>query len=239
MKKLLFLSIFAFCAAAALHAQTQFAFGIKPGLEMNSAWIGIKQNRILPYLGADLMWLSFDGSYEKVYEKYETQTTYLKEYTSVDFSGKAFLLVPHLGLKFFLLQKPIQPYIFTGMFVGLPIVDLNATGTQTTRNYDEGNFVEEKNSGFLPNLPEIESTVQEALGFWGVSFGGGAEYYFSDNFSVGGEYGFRLLFDTATHQSMTGDIDLKTMIGEGRREEADVSASLKLSYAVVTVNFYF
>jgi len=222
-----------------INAQTSFVFGVKPGLVMNSAYIGIQQGNFMPYLGTDLLWISADGDYEKLHENYPTSEIFVKELTTVDFSGKAFLVIPHIGGKYFFNMKPAKPYVFTGLFFGLPIVDLNAEGSKETWKYENNQLIEHNEEDIIENFNAIEQTVKDALGFWGFMVGAGAEYFFNPAFSIGGEYGLRIIFDSAKYEDTRGDLDPATLTGYRNTWKSEVSASLKISYAVVSVNFYF
>lgn len=239
MKKQTLFWLTIICYSFALQAQTKIAFGVKPGLKMNSAWIGIQQEKVLPYIGVDFLWLSADGTYEKTEENYESLETYQREQISINYSGKGLLVIPHVGFKYFFSKKVLKPYFFTGLFFGLPMVELQADGTQKNWRYENNQLVESSTKNAVRSMAEIEKSVQEALGFWGISFGGGAEYYFSENFSVGGEYGFRLVFDSATHDYQSDNIDPDLLTGYRKHWQIEAAGSLKLSYAVVTANFYF
>ena len=61
---------------------------------------------------------------------------------------------------------------------------------------------------------------------WSFQLAVGSEYFFSDNFSIGGEFGVRML--TAGYNK-----DIETGVN------LDVSAGLSSTYTTLTLNYYF
>ncbi|MFC1570029.1 hypothetical protein ACFL4L_07320, partial [bacterium] len=156
---------------------------------------------------------------------------------SIEFSGNAFLVIPNIGVKYTFSDKEIQPYAFGSLFIGLPMVNIEGKGNYET--WENGELTETESNVEIPDLSTLEETVADILGFWGVSLGGGAEYFFHPQFSIGAEYGFKLVFDSATVNRETTNMDEQSMSGYQKTWNADVSASMRMSYAAMTLNFYF
>lgn len=234
---LIVLAIFLFATVSC--AATNFVFGVKPGINNNSAYFGIRQGSFTPYMGANFLLLDADGEHTKLHENFLSEGTFTREFDSIDFSGKAFLIVPHIGAKYFLGEKLAKPYLFAEFFMGLPMVDLDIFGYRETSEFENGELIDYQKETIEIEYSEIKQTAKEALSFWGFTFGGGAEYFFDPHFSIGGEYGFRVLFDSATHENQTGDFDEAAMSGYRNDWKLEVNASLKLSYAIFTLNYYF
>ncbi len=239
MNKLTFVFVFVFLCTHPSNASTNFVFGVKPGITLNSAYVGIKQGGFMPYMGANFLSLSADGEHTKLHENFVSEDTYTRVFDSIDFSGHAFLVVPHLGAKIFLGEKLAKPYLFAEFFMGLPMVDLDIDGYRETSEFENGKLIDYQKETANIDYSEIKNTVNDALSFWGFTVGGGAEYFFDPHFSVGGEYGFRVLFDTATHENQTGDFDEVALNGYRNDWKLEVNASLKLSYAIFSLNYYF
>ena len=70
---------------------------------------------------------------------------------------------------------------------------------------------------------DLIASVEEMLSPFGLNLGFGAEYHFSDRFSVGGEYGLRYLMSSTEFD----EIDMK------------VSTNIGMTYAAITANFVF
>ena len=127
------------------------------------------------------------------------------------------LFIPHAGCRFLLSSaNPTKPYIFAGIFKSFASVKMEIE--------DEDILGE-----------DAEDMIKDLLGFWGLQLGFGAEYTVTDWFAVGGEFGFKM-YRTGTELEMTGDLldlDLEEAI------TADLTASLKNTYAAFVLNFYF
>jgi hypothetical protein len=77
------------------------------------------------------------------------------------------------------------------------------------------------------------------LSIWGLSFGFGTEYYFSENFSVGGEFGMRLLFGSFDQTDKVSVFDPNTGGITETDRNTNVDLNLQLTYSVVSLNYYF
>jgi hypothetical protein len=117
-----------------------------------------------------------------------------------DLSGT--MILPHIGSKVYFADERSQgeviPYVQGGLLFSIPSV-----------NWDGMDADDEK-------------LIEDALGFWGLNAAFGSEYYFSDAFSVGGEYGVRYFSGGA----------------DGDAGNDDVSVSLAITYIAVTLNFH-
>jgi hypothetical protein len=124
-----------------------------------------------------------------------------------DISGSLF--VPHVGARFYFgpprAEGNVVPYIEGSLMYSYASVSVG-----------EG-------------AEEYEDLAKDILGFWGIGVLFGAEYFFSDRFSVAGEYGFHYLKDSV-------DLTLED-IEEPIDEE--VSAAFKTSYTGVALSFHF
>ena len=209
-----------------LISQTQLAFGIKPGIQTNSAYLGIKQNAFLPFIGIDLLQVSTEGDYTYTSLHNHTSEFWDKTLESIEFSGKALLIVPQIGMKYFFSKKEIRSYTFGALFIGLPVVDISGQGTYET--WENGQLIEYQSDVTITDLDALEEMVSDILGFWGVHVGGGAEYFFHPNFSIGAEYGLKLISDSAKMNRMSTDMDEDSVTGFQNTWTADVSASMKV-----------
>jgi len=130
------------------------------------------------------------------------------EAEGLDVSGSLF--VPHVGARMYFggarAAGNVVPYIEGSLMYSFAMTDLG----------------EGEGAGAL------EDVVEDALGFWGIGLLFGAEYFFSDRFSVAGEYGLHYLKDT---------IDLGGEIEE--TADGEITAGLKTSYTGVALSFHF
>ncbi len=118
------------------------------------------------------------------------------------FSGSVF--IPSLGLKYLMnKQNQIQPYL--GISVSKPFV----TGKIEYDGEEDEEF----------------SDAVKNLSLLGLELGFGVEYFFDENFSIGGEYGFRYI-----------NVKYKS---SDEFDDVDVSGSVKPTYTKLTLNYYF
>ena len=80
---------------------------------------------------------------------------------------------------------------------------------------------------------ELLDSIGELLSFWGFTLAFGAEYFFTDHFSVGGEYGLRYI---KTSAKVEVEIDITE---DPIALDSDLAISYGASYANVSVNFHF
>jgi hypothetical protein len=110
-------------------------------------------------------------------------------------------LMLHGGLKFYLKPREegkVSPYLLGEVVKSFGSVDLGELGES------------------LDTLGVSGKTLEDAIGDFlspfGIIGGFGSEYYFSDNFGIGGEVGLRLLF-TSTEPSL-GDTKIKISLNQ-------------------------
>jgi len=195
----------------------QFSFGVSPGLNLNKAYFGYKINdKIVPYIG--LQHLNANFTYEQSGERYDWASNQIESFTDeVHFKGR--LLMPNVGLKYFIKEHN----------------NLHA--------YISANFAMALLSGKIEYDGVEEDDLQDyikAVNIWGGEFGFGVEYFFDDNFSIGGEFGLRHLnfkytdtYETTIYNPNTGDYDYET----DRTE--DIRIGSNPTYSKISLNFYF
>jgi hypothetical protein len=200
MKMLKFLAaalvIMAFLAGG---AQAEMIFGVKPAAVVQSSYFG--------FLAGTSMVIEFGLDYARVGVdvKGETDGDLGFQPTEIDAEGSASMMMPHGGAKLYLKPRAAgatAPYFLVDIFKAFTSVDLG----------QEDDTVQ-----------DAEEFAADLLSPFGVNLGFGAEYNFSDRFSMGGEYGFRYMMSSSTMD----EIDL------------EVSTSLGMTYAAITANFTF
>lgn len=116
----------------------------------------------------------------------------------------AALIVPSLGIKYFLpRQNQIQPYL-----------TLNLSKPFVTGKLEYDGEPDEEFEDAIDNLSLL-----------GVGFGFGVEYFFDENFSIGGEYGFQFL---SAKYEVSDEFD-----------DIEFTGSFNPTYTKITVNYYF
>lgn len=145
-------------------------------------------------------------------------------------------IVPMVGLDFLSISVEAEdadisaalyiPHVGARFYFGAP----RAAGNVVP--YIEGSLMYSFASADLGGASEFESMVEDILGFWGIGVLFGAEYFFSDRFSVAGEYGLHYLMDSAEISLEGGDI-IEDPI------ETEIKAGIKTSYTGVALSFHF
>lgn len=224
------------------YSQSNLVFGVKPGMTINSAYFGIKMNNLVPFMGADLFWISVSGDYSDSYS--DSWTDYygdLNKWESVEsgeLSGSAFLLIPHFGCKYYFNKQEVRPYIVGDLFFSIPSVSGKVEWSDEDWEYENGQLIYhdiDKGSDELED--DVKDIVNDILSFWGINTGFGAEYFFNPNFSIGGEFGLRLIFNSVEYKQQNSE-NYSSYSNYTEKWEGELSASLKLSYAVFSLNFY-
>lgn len=176
-------------------------FGVKVGGHMlQTMQFMLPMGNIQPFIGVDFLGVSLN-----------TETSALGSIPGTETEISGSLLIPHIGLKFFMGTGDAKPYFFGNFFKSFASVKAETDGTSMLGE-------------------ETEDLIKDFLGFWGVKLGFGGEYAISDAFSVGGEWGFHLLKAGATQE---------TDVGMEQALETDIKAALKNSYVAFVLNFYF
>lgn len=204
MKKVILL--FAVCLLFGLKGYSQFYFGVAPGLSTNTANFGFKAGKVVPYLGIQYANVSFKNEYN---EHDWNGTDYDDVSEDTKFSGN--LIIPEIGVKFYAVEKNNLKAYF----------NLNLTKPMV-RGKLEMNDTE---------VEELSDMLKE-IKLFGGEFGFGCEYFFDDNFSIGGEFGIRYLKGKYTDENDYDD-------GHGSYEKDVYKIGLAPTYSKISLNFYF
>jgi hypothetical protein len=180
-------------------------FSVSPGQLLQGGQLGMSYGKFQPYIGLDIM-----GASGKIRIS-DTESDAFQE-----MSAGVTLYIPNIGARYYFGSSEVKPYVYAGFLKSIATVSVKV----------------ETNSGEEDFEGDVKDQLTSLLGFWGVNAGFGAEYPFSEHFSVGGEYGFRYL---RTHAEGDGGED--ALMGEGTADE--ITASLKASTVRVVLNYKF
>ncbi len=210
MKKYLVLlaSMLVFISAPAF---SQFTFSVAPGLNLNSAYFGYKAGKVVPFVGFNMVAIS--GSLNETGSRWDDPEVVEYDETA---KLKGSLLMPTLGLKFFAVEKnKVKGYVIASLTK--PLVNAKLTF--------DGEEVEEI------------SEMLDKLSFFGGTVGVGAEYFFDENFSLGGEFGAQFL-----NVKFKDEWESDVWNGSSYDEE-DFTRTLKgtaiPTFSKISLNFYF
>jgi hypothetical protein len=210
-------------------SQAQLIFGVKPGLLGNSAQFGIKLGSVVAFGGLEYMRVATTTEESGQNLVYQYSITYpyssygLQSYDD-KYEMSANLYAPFIGAKISLggvEVGKVRGYL-TGI-IGKPII----TGKS------------------ISNGVESESIKKfyKGLSAWMFMAGFGAEYFFSENFSIGGEFGLRVVLFNYQEESseVVSAYDYQT----GRTtyyttpRKYDFDLGLGITYSSLVLNYYF
>ncbi|MBN1143597.1 MAG: hypothetical protein JXA72_04215 [Bacteroidales bacterium] len=218
MKKLVLL--LTVCLLFGLKGYSQFAFGVAPGLSTNTAYFGFKAGKVVPYIGFQYANVKF----KMVQSGVEWTGTEQEDYENeIKVSGNMY--VPNLGVKFFAIEhNKLKAYF--NLSIAKPIIRAKVT--------EDGDDVEDfYHNGEYGNINEILKDVK----LLGGEFGFGVEYFFDDNFSLGGEFGLRY-FGGSYSDKWEEDVYNGSDYDE-EDFESKIRIGLMPTYSKITLNFYF
>jgi len=223
----------------ALSLAALLVFSMSPGQAVQSAQVGMSMGAFMPYFGLYLMGVSGKAktSFEHTaygYDETDHYVEYVDQKSTDDASASATLLIPHNGARSYFATSPLRPYVFAGLLKSMPFV--SAKVSETARYYGPDGTLLETNNSSTRLAGREKDALARVLGFWGMNLGFGAEYPFSENFSVGGEYGPRFFRTSAKGGGSSGSADGFVW---GDMVDSEVSASLKLTAARIVLNCQF
>lgn len=222
-------------------AQGQTVFSASPGTGIASASFGVEREKIIPYAGLDVVWLSFDINYsDSDFDMYESGNG-MRRYESSDETEMNFganLIIPHFGLKYVLSDaEDIRTFFNSKFFFSMPFVKMS--GSETHHSY----YWEDYHPGDSPNESNIyideydlnEAVAKDILSFFGLSLGCGAEYKFSNHFSIGSEFGVQMLFNSFDDS----DSNTSEWSGDSYGDEwsTELNGALRLTYVRLSLNY--
>jgi hypothetical protein len=193
------------------------SINIVPGLYVNTGYAGYRIKNFEPYIG--FMFFKGDYTYTEKGMRYNYDLNMLENYSDeYKFTGTFY--IPHLGLKTFLFnKKDISTYVNFSFLK--PIV---------TFQYKENGVVPD-------NVEALQKNSK--YGMWGTVGGFGAEYYFSKQFSIGGELGIRWFFATAQQTKKDVEIYIPNNNNYLLTDRTyDIKMNYGFMYALFSFNFY-
>lgn len=195
----------------------QFAFNVSPGLQLNSAGFGYKIDKFVPFVGLHIMHGGIN-----INEKGNRIDYFSGDLVSYEdkYILTATAYIPTIGTKYFFNEtnklKAFGTLSLTKIFLSGKIEDSND---------------DEASSQFEEDLKKTR--------IWGGQIGFGTEYFFDNNFSIGGEFGVRLLhlrfkeeYNDELYNPNTGNyVSSKT--------KYDYKFNFNPTYIKLSLNFYF
>lgn len=214
--KMKFVFLLALTLGCAQISHAQFSFSASPGLSFNSASVGYKiNNKILPFAG--IQYFNINMKSEQSGKRFDPQMTQIIAYSEKDVFSLN-LLVPNIGVKCYVMEKnKLRSSVVLN--IAKPMI----SGKQ-------------KNNGETDN--DFKKEIK-AMKMWAGEIGFGTEYFFDDNFSVGGEFGLRNFFYRSKTEEDETIYNPYTNSYEIAEEKRDTKIMANPTYTRIALNFYF
>lgn len=196
----------------------QFSFEVSPGIGFNSVHFGYRiKNKFVPYIGIQFMTGKFKS--EETGQEFDDNLLQVVSYSDkMEFSGGLYL--PAIGLKYFIKEhNKLRPYLSLGLTK--PII----TGKTKIGKEDENVY------------KEIIKSLNKSM--WGGELGFGVEYFVDENFSIGGEFGFRFLHIGYTESHEDEFYNPNTSSYETTVIENKIKLNGSPTFSKVSLNYYF
>lgn len=196
------------------------AFGVNPIGPMPESYIGYKIGPVVPYLsvnffnaGGHFHW--FEEGYNDAYDPPNYSDT-----ITADWSGS--VLMPTIGSKLVLGTTELKPFV--RLAAGMPfLLSLNVDVVDS--DYEDAQ----------EDVDEIVADIKDGIRNPFILTGGaGVEYFFTDRFSVGGEFIYR--YHTA---GFYYEYYYEYSDGDWYRDEVDVQLNIGATSAGLWFNYYF
>lgn len=215
MKKLLIKTLACFALFGAYNAHAQFTFTVNPGFNYNGANFGYKTGIFLPYGG--VTYFGGTSKYTNTYTSFNYNTNMMEEVTNEnEFKGN--LILPTIGCRFYFLNSgDLKAY-----------ANVNATKPIITAKRIYNGQEDQNVADYI-----------KGISVWAGEVGFGAEYGFSKNFSISGEFGLRWI--AASYEESHDDLVYNPLTGfdETHPHTYKLNGFMAPTYTKVSLNFYF
>jgi hypothetical protein len=202
---LILIAVFFLCTAA---GYSQFSFGVGTSLGSTGSYFGYQIDDFVPYIG--LQYFNAGFTVEDHGMRYNNNGNLEPYIDKVE--GSVAVFMPAIGAKYFIKHKQsIQAYVNASIFK--PFISLTA----------------ESNG---QNSTEVDKT-NDNLSFIGFNAGFGVEYFLSNQFSLGGEFGLNMLFGST--ETTSGNPTSQTDSYSIYKPKLDIG----VTYGKITLNYYF
>lgn len=207
--------ILALALLASINGISQFTFSVSPGLSMNRASFGFKMNRIVPFAG--LQYMNTSADYKLDHKVFDYTFNTIVEHNHHD-EYKLNLIMPNIGIKYFIKEVGDLKAHLT-LNVMKPIV--------TGKVINDG------------DVDEDYSDYVKAISLWGGEFSFGAEYFFDEHFSIGGEFGLRYMRARFKQEEDVDIFNPITGLTESSTQTYDMKLNMSPTFSKISLNFYF
>lgn len=205
---------------------SQPSMGVRIGGPTQSFYVGLlKLGSIHTFAGMDYSGFSINIEGSNYFESGDDGDDGDPEeivYSDLEAKANIRLFMPRAGIKFnFSGKNNLKSYLLGEMFLVFPSVNAEAT--------DDGDKIELSD--------DDKDRIKDVLDLMGITIGYGTEYFFSDQFSIGGEFGINIVLwnwsEEFTYEDYyDGEYEIN-------RTSIDAKANVGSSFSRMTLNFYF
>lgn len=208
MKKYIVLVIIC-CGLISLKADAQYSFGICPGLNLNSAYVGYKLNKSFTLLGA-FQYYNLNGGLTYTQEGGNGGTN--------DQSASISFFVPSVGLRARVYNKEtINGFFFAQLAKPFLTSKILSNGVEQVEIQDQINHI----STFAGNI------------------GYGMEYFISEEFSLTGEFGLNFIHFDYKNTERGEEYNSNTNQYETVTYHTSAKLNFNPTFSRIGFNFYF
>ncbi len=212
-------TLFIAALALSLSASAQFSFSVSPGLQLSGTQFGYKVKNFVPYLGVQMF--SAKGELVNTGKEYDFDQDAIVAYENT-LSGKISFILPTVGLKYFFLESnKLKAYghaNFSKMILSGKVEDSE----------------DPTNSADVEFQKVLKNTKASAF-----QVGFGTEYFFDNNFSLGGEFGLNMASIKSEYSYDDIVVNPNTMDEENATFTTAMTTKFNPTYAKISLNFYF
>jgi hypothetical protein len=204
----------------------QLNFAVKPGLTGNSGQFGINVGGVMVFGGLEYLRttssLEESGSNLAYYYNYQTYTaSYTLQPYSYTSEASMNVYVPFVGAKI----------LFGGR-------EANKTGAYITGIIGKPMF----SSKSISNGKESTDSFFNNLSAWMLMAGFGGEYFFSESFSIGGEFGLRVILVSYKEENpettQLYDYSTSTYKNYTTPHKYNLNLGMGITYSTLVLNYY-
>lgn len=231
------------------NAKSGLWFSFKTGYPLAGSSVGLKLGPLAPYGGIDIFhfgfnlqsdYTSWDSGwfYNDNTHQWELSELYKDHERESSLEGSATLFAPHAGARFYLKQNPLKLYLKADLMLLLPSIDGINKGERTWYNPDGTIDYHERWSDKISKADR--KNIQDALDFIIFTPGVGVEYPFSEHFALGGEFGMRLIFNSAEYADDDEYYDeYDDLVYWKEKWSATIATTIGITYTAITLNYIF
>jgi len=204
--------VFALAVSGLAQDSNGLVFGVKHSQAIEAGYVGYKLDSLVLLGGIETQGFGASFSDEWIYGSEEERNK---------FTIRGRLYKPKLGVKWYLFEKEVRPYLIGEIFKVFPRASIEYEGTYE----DTEEMISEENEQLQDFLKRIR--------WWGGNIGVGAEYFFSENFSLGAEWGFTFSRFSCEHETETSEEEPEV------KEKIEAEYNPSETYAALTLNYKF